>query len=241
MEFTMVAKYANGTGYKLEGTLEEGEHLAIGGTVCIELMDDTVIEREILDLRKLKDHKWLHVDELVGPGPFEIDVADHGDCEVKTPNAIAVREWIEKEKEMVCLTPFEELRLGDASIHDWVEEGYGVPDKVLAYLKTTEPYMMSPGIYEHPFKPGERLLGPYCYTDGHFWWDRDCWKYTAKYHVRLPQEFVDYVMSGEGDEFLESHAPDDSSWFNRIEDNYGDAPHGNFLPQDAGNLDLEDF
>lgn len=177
----------------------------------------------------------------MGPGPFEIDVADHGDCEVKTPNAIAVREWIEKEKEMVCLTPFEELRLGDASIHDWVEEGYGVPDKVLAYLKTTEPYMMSPGIYEHPFKPGERLLGPYCYTDGHFWWDRDCWKYTTKYHVRLPQEFVDYVMSGEGDEFLESHAPDDSSWFNRIEDNYGDAPHGNFLPQDAGNLDLEDF
>ena len=241
MEFSMVAEYADGTGYVLHGTLEEGERLAIGGTVCIELMDDTVIEREILDLRKLKDHKWLHVDELVGPGPFEIDVADHGDCEVKTPNAIAVREWIEKEKEMVCLTPFEELRLGDASIHDWVEEGYGVPDKVLAYLKTTEPYMMSPGIYEHPFKPGERLLGPYCYTDGHFWWDRDCWKYTAKYHVRLPQEFVDYVMSGEGDEFLESHAPDDSSWFNRIEDNYGDAPHGNFLPQDAGNLDLEDF
>ena len=56
-----------------------------------------------------------------------------------------------------------------------------------------------------------------------------------------PQEFVDYVMSGEGDEFLESHTPDNSSWFNRIEDNYGDAPHGNFLPQDAGNLDLEDF
>ena len=82
MEFTMVAKYANGTGYELEGTLEEGEHLAIGGTVCIELMDDTVIEREILDLRKLKDHKWLHVDELVGPGPFEIDVADHGDWRV---------------------------------------------------------------------------------------------------------------------------------------------------------------
>ena len=241
MEFTMVAKYANGTGYELEGTLEEGEHLAIGGTVCIELMDDTVIEREILDLRKLKDHKWLHVDELVGPGPFEIDVADHGDCEVKTPNAIAVREWIEKEKKMVCLAPFEELRLGDASIHDWVEEGYEVPDKVLAYLKTTEPYMMSPGIYEHPFKPGERLLGPYCYTDGHFWWDRDCWKYTAKYHVRLPQEFVDYVMSGKGDRFLKSHAPDDSSWFNRIEDNYGDAPHGNFLPRDAGDIDVEDF
>ena len=241
MEFSMVAEYADGTGCVLHGTLEEGERLAIGGTVCIELMDDTVIEREILDLRKLKDHKWLHVDELVGPGPFEIDVADHGDCEVKTPNAIAVREWIEKEKRMVCLTPFEELRLGDASIHDWVEEGYEVPDKVLDYLKTTEPYMMSPGIYEHPFKPGERLLGPYCYTDGHFWWDRDCWKYTAKYHVRLPQEFVDYVMSGEGDEFLESHTPDNSSWFNRIEDNYGDAPHGNFLPQDAGNLDLEDF
>ena len=36
MEFSMVAEYADGTGYDLHGTLE--------------LMDDTVIEREILDL-----------------------------------------------------------------------------------------------------------------------------------------------------------------------------------------------
>ncbi|MEF2896849.1 MAG: hypothetical protein U0N69_06335 [Senegalimassilia anaerobia] len=241
MEFSMVAEYADGTGYDLHGTLEEGERLTVGGIVRIELMDDTVIEREILDLRKPRDHRWFHVDELVGPAPFEIDVADHGDCEVKTPNAIAVREWIEKEKKMVCLTPFEELRLGDASIHDWVEEGYEVPDKVLAYLKTTEPYMMSPGIYEHPFKPGERLLGPYCYTDGHYFWDRDTWKYVTKYHVKLPQGFVDYVMSGAGDEFAREHIPWARSWFQHIEDSYDDTPHGNYLPEDAGNVDIEDF
>jgi hypothetical protein len=50
MEFSMVAEYADGTGYDLHGTLEEGEGFAVGGIVRIELMDDTVIEREILDL-----------------------------------------------------------------------------------------------------------------------------------------------------------------------------------------------
>jgi hypothetical protein len=35
MEFSMVAEYADGTGYDLHGTLDEGERLAVGGTVCI--------------------------------------------------------------------------------------------------------------------------------------------------------------------------------------------------------------
>ena len=98
--------------------------------------------------------------------------------------------------------------------------------------------MMSPGVYEHPFIPGKRLLGPYCYTDGHYWWDRDTWKYVTKYHVRLPQEFVDFVMSGAGDEFARTHIPYARSWF---ETNYGDEPHANFLPQDAGNTTLDNF
>lgn len=46
----------------------------------------------------------------------------------------------------VCLTPFEELHQGDENIYDWVEEGYTVPAKVIAYLKTTEPDVMCPGI-----------------------------------------------------------------------------------------------
>lgn len=141
----------------------------------------------------------------------------------------------------VCLTPFEELHQGDESIYDWVEEGYTVPAKVIAYLKTAEPYVMSPGVYDHPFKPGMKLLGPYCYADDHYWWDRDAWKYVTKYHVRLPQEFVNYVMSGAGDEFLQEHAPQADSWFQNIEDSYGDTPHVNLLPEDAGDVGIEEF
>lgn len=76
---------------------------------------------------------------------------------------------------------------------------------------------------------------------GRFWWDRNCWKYAAKYHVMLPQEFVEYVISGTGDKLLESYATDTSSWSDRIEERCKNTLHGNFLPKSAGNLDLKDF
>ena len=76
---------------------------------------------------------------------------------------------------------------------------------------------------------------------GRFWWDRNCWKYAAKYHVMLPQEFVEHVISGTGDKLLESYATDTSSWSDRIEEHCRNAPHGNVLPKSAGNLDLKDF
>lgn len=76
---------------------------------------------------------------------------------------------------------------------------------------------------------------------GRFWWDRNCWKYAAKYHVMLPQEFVEHVISGTGDKLLESYATDTSSWSGRIEERCRNMPHGNFLPKSAGNLDLKDF
>lgn len=76
---------------------------------------------------------------------------------------------------------------------------------------------------------------------GRFWWDRNYWKYAAKYYVMIPQEFVEHVISGTGDKLLESHATDTSSWSDRIEEHCRNTPHGNFLPKSAGNLDLKDF
>ena len=109
-----------------------------------------------------------------------------------------------------------ELVWGDKSIYDYVQEDYSVPDKVIAYLRTTKPYMMSTGIYEHPFKPGVKLLGPYLYTDGKHFWDRDLWKYVVKYRVTLPQEFIEYVMSEEGDSFIERFIDENDSCSDRI-------------------------
>lgn len=71
-----------------------------------------------------------------------------------------------ENKMPIILTPYKELKFGELSIYDFVQEGYTVPKKVIACLQTKKPYIMSPGIYNHPFKEGKSLLGPYLYTDG---------------------------------------------------------------------------
>jgi len=119
--------------------------------------------------------------------------------------------------------------------------GYSVPYKVIAYLRTTKPYMMCPGIYEHPFKPGKELLGPYFYTDGKYFWDRDMWKYVVKYHVTLPEDFIDYIMSGAGDDFLESFYSHPDSWSGTIKKWKNEERGLCLLPDDTGNIDLSDF
>ena len=242
--------------------LEDGEYVSVGEAIDIPMMDGTVLQREVKIIepkyagdyaavskktaKRVADGEYGASDQplltLSGPKPYcSVVVMNVPYHEVLVEENIRAREFREELERKVCLTPFKELKLGGESIHDWVVEGYKVPTKVIAYLKTTEPYLMSPGVYEHPFKPDMRLLGPYCYTDGHYWWDRDAWKYVVNYHVKLPQKFVDYVMSGDGDDFLEAHLPWAKSWFDRIEENYGDVPHGNFLPEGAGNVGIEDF
>ena len=116
-----------------------------------------------------------------------------------------------------------------------------MPDRVIAYLRTTNPFIMSPGIYEHPFRAGESLLDPYTYTDGKYYWDRDTWKYVLKYHVTLPQEFVDYVMSDEGNAFIEQFIDESDSWSNKIKQLKMRKGSMCFLPDDAGEIDLKDF
>lgn len=242
--------------------LEAGEQLAVGDEMEIPLMDGSVVRRKIMVIEPKCAGDYAPVSrkaaKRVGAGEWGVTkapvlfaqgpqcgciavVADMSGLEVLTDRNVRALQFLEERRKMVCLTPFVELRLGDEKIHEWVEEGYSVPEKVIDYLKTTEPDIMSPGVYEHPFKAGVRLLGPYCYTDGHYWWDRDAWKYVVKYHVKLPREFVDYVMSGKGDEFLSERIPTNSSWFDRLEDSCRDVPHANFLPEDAGNLDLAVF
>ena len=100
---------------------------------------------------------------------------------------------------------------------------------------------MSPGIYEHPFKPGYRLLGPYQYTDDKFSWDRDTWKYVVKYGLTLPQEFIDHVLSPAGIQFLEEFRRTTPSWEGVICSWKDQAGTLCLLPDNAGNEDLENF
>ena len=137
-------------------------------------------------------------------------------------------------KNCCCITPYLELRCGDESIYDYVRKDYSVPDKVIKYLQTQKLYYMCPGIYQHPFREGVRLLGPYVYTDGYYYWDRDTWKYVLKYGLVLPQEFVDHVMSDESTAFIDEYYG--KTWRFKERENLL-----NLLPDDHGDVDLNDF
>ena len=96
------------------------------------------------------------------------------------------------------------------------------------------------GVYKHPFKE-KRLLGPYLYTDGEYYWDRDTWKYVLKYHVTLPQDFIDKVLSDKGTAFLEECAKSDNFW-NKVIKNWKSQPDTLcLLPDDAGDSSIDDF
>ena len=236
--------------------LEEGEILFEGGIISIEMMDDSILERKIkiINPRTAGDYgiisnkakEWKQsgktLKEAKGPGHFEIVVMNVPYHEVKTDEEIAARAFFEEQRKKTCVSPFKEIRCGEESIYDYVIDGYTVPAKVIAYLQTTKPYMMSPGIYEHPFIKGKNLLGLYMYTDGYYWWDRDTWKYVLKYKVSLPQEFINHVMSEEGTKFLEEFETDGDSWRGRIAEwKKSDRKGLCLLPDDAGDVGVDDF
>ncbi len=134
---------------------------------------------------------------------------------------------------LINLTPYEELEQGDKSMNDSVDDTFEIPDKVLLYLQGGKEYVMSPGIYMHPFRPEMHLAGPYIYTDGKYIWDRDTWKYVKKYHLRLPDEFIEYVMAKDVDEFINER----ESW----NDKFKAKGAISFIPEDDGDVNLEDF
>ena len=143
--------------------------------------------------------------------------------------------------DMIDLTPYKELRSGERSIHDAIDKTQVIPEKVIAYLRCGEPLLMAPGMYEHPFKAGVTLLGPYIYTDGKYFWDRDTWKYVVKYNVALPQAFIDRVMSEEGTRFIEQRIDSHEDWSDTIKTWKKKKGFSCFLPDHAGEIALIDF
>ena len=112
-------------------------------------------------------------------------------------------EW--EDEFRINIMPYVELQSGEESIHDHIDPDQVVPEEVIEYLKHGEFRLVCMGIYPHPFEPDVRLCGPYWYGDDKYEWDRDAWKYASKYHVELPQEFIDHVLSEDGQKWLEEH------------------------------------
>lgn len=241
--------------------LEKGESISLGDTIDILMMDDSYLQREVKIINPQKAGDYAIVSQKMA-GKVQADECRpskkrqtyvEGDCtcelvvmnvpyhEVKTDENIRAREAFEELQQRMCITPYAELNLGEDSILEHTKAGYRVQDKVIRYLQLGEAYMMCLGIYNHPFKADTQLLGPYTYSDGYYYWDRDTWKYVLKYGLVLPQEFIEYVMSDEGTEFIEQHIKDEDEWSLAIKQ-WKQSENGLcLLPDDAGNIALEDF
>ena len=247
MELTFAATPANAEDQAIISiSLEEGEALSVGDEIGVEMTDETLTFRKVLSIRKWSlpknaaRGKWVSVKRFEGKGSCEVTVDRIHSSGIQTTSMPSHEERRRWEK-MICLTPYKEIHGGELSIYDNVEEGYTVPDKVIAYLRTSKPFVMSPGIYPHPFKDGESLTGPYYYTDDKFYWDRDTWKYVVKYGLKLDQEFIYHVMSNEGTRFLEQYLESSEAWPEIIKRWKKREDFTCLLPDNGGDQELDDF
>lgn len=223
---------------------DENETIRVGQVISLMRMDETFVECTISAMRKWeinpneKNGKCADVDSISNGESCEIDV--YGDIGDIWNTSMPPLEKIKQRAHMVNLMPYKEINGGDESIYDNIDEKFSVPEKVILYLQTTQPHMMAMGIYQHPFKD-MTLLGPYWYTDGEYYWDRDAWKYVMKYHVKLPTAFINKVMSDKGTIFLEKCAESDESWSKRIKA-FKESKNGLCLiPDNSGDIPFEKF
>ncbi|MBO7123765.1 MAG: hypothetical protein J6V90_10880 [Treponema sp.] len=145
--------------------------------------------------------------------------------------------------DIINITPYKELNQGEKCIYDFINKEQKIFENVINYLKTESAFLMSPGIYTHPFKSDIKLLGPYLYTDGKYCWDRDTWKYVVKYNLEIPDFFIKHVNSSEGKKWLKDYTENNNfTWKNIISEKKKNSKNELFLiPDDIGDLDLTDF
>lgn len=245
MKITFAAVYAyDNNHHVLTIKTDEDETINVGQIIPIQLTTGAFVEHKIEAMRKWKQKpnakrgKWIEVESVSNGESAEIDVYGiKGHVQTTSMPSPAEMKRLAK---LINVMPYKEINGGNESIFDHIDESFVVPQKVIAYLQTTQPYLVCMGIYKHPFKEQE-LAGPYWYTDGEYYWDRDAWKYVIKYHVTLPQAFIDKVMSEEGTAFLEKCAADDASWAKRIKELKESPNTLCLMPDDAGDYELDDF
>lgn len=245
MEITFASVLAaDDTHHILTIQSEEGETIRVGQKISIMLTDETFVEHEIASMRMWEQKpnaecgEWIEVELISNGQSCEADV--YGIEGVVQTTSMPSPAEIRRQLAMINVMPYKEINGGEESIYDHVDENFVVPEKVIAYLQTTQPHLVCLGLYQHPFKDMQ-LCGPYWYSDGEYYWDRDAWKYVVKYHVTLPQKFIDKVMSDEGTAFLEKCSKSDASWAKKIQE-LKECPNTLcLLPENAGDYALDDF
>lgn len=232
--------------------LLEGEQVKKGDELELIQMDGSTITRTVLCV-----NRWCHKNiedvrtctdctekdgnlPVAGPCRAELTVYDVDTHRLDSEENRGAQEFIRMLQEHICITPYRELEMGSQSIYDNIQEGYTVSERVILYLQTKHLFTMALGVYVHPFKKDINLLGPYMYTDGKYYWDRDTWKYVVKYGLKLREDFIAHVMSEEGEAFLQSALGEDL-WQERLQDLKQQKNTLCLLPDDAGEISLEEF
>ncbi len=243
------ADYKNAV-INLEVHLEAKETISVGDVIRIEMLNDSFIEREVKLInpkkagdyypvsKKARESNWRRskkpVLSVTGECNCTLVIQDCRTSDVKTQDNKDTQAFLDEMNRRFCLTPYKELHMGEERIYDHLSHSVTVPDKVILYLQAKKLYYLCPGLYSHPFHEEITLCGPYAYTDGYYYWDRDTWKYVVKYGLVLPQQFIDYVMTNEAAEFLNQkhegvhHLADRKNMFD-------------FLPKDSGDIPLDQF
>ena len=197
---------------------EENETICVGQMISIELTNESVVDRKIISMRRWfcseggKPGYFKDVD-YIKDGETAYIIVDNLESNIvhTTTDMPSCEQWQEIDN-MICITPYKELSCGEESIYDHTRKGYQVPDKVITYLKTEHCLCVCMGVYDHPFKEGVSISGPYIYADDKYYWDREAWKYVVEYGLELPKEFIDHVMSEEGTKFIKQHMVENESW-----------------------------
>ncbi|WP_051718050.1 hypothetical protein [Streptomyces megasporus] len=89
----------------------------------------------------------------------------------------------------------------DGSIREFLADGPGVLEEESAdYLGRGHEIFASMGVTEDVLGSGENILGGgSVYTDGEWIWRGDLGFYLLRYHLRLPEDFVEKVRTATSD------------------------------------------
>jgi hypothetical protein len=92
---------------------------------------------------------------------------------------------------------FRELSYGrnsDPSIKDSIRaKGLEDEDKIAGYLAHGVPGCVSPGVTFDGLNPGPPIGSLSILTDGKYSWFSDLVYYLQRYHIELPEEFVNHI------------------------------------------------
>lgn len=99
---------------------------------------------------------------------------------------------------MIILGKYNELSpgMGFPSIMDALEkEPYQAKEAVLEYLRNGNVYLVTASRFEDIFTKENTKHELFCMTDGKYSWSSAIPYYVEHYHLRLPKDFEDHVLS----------------------------------------------